>query len=89
MRERQATRHKPTQSPRAAPNQAAPAAAGAGAAGAAAAAKPANRWLGPVAGLAAGLGIAALLSHFGIWLLYKSDAGEEEEMACLLGLRML
>jgi predicted lipid-binding transport protein (Tim44 family) len=25
-----------------------------------------NRWLGPVAGLAAGLGIAALLSHFGM-----------------------
>ena len=25
-----------------------------------------NRWLGPVAGLAAGLGIAALLSHFGL-----------------------
>jgi predicted lipid-binding transport protein (Tim44 family) len=25
-----------------------------------------NRWLGPIAGLAAGLGIAALLSHFGM-----------------------
>ncbi|PWT75047.1 MAG: hypothetical protein C5B46_03185 [Proteobacteria bacterium] len=25
-----------------------------------------NRWLGPLAGLAAGLGIAALLSHFGV-----------------------
>ena len=24
-----------------------------------------SRWLGPIAGLAAGLGIAALLSHFG------------------------
>jgi predicted lipid-binding transport protein (Tim44 family) len=34
---------------------------------AAAAAQPArNRWLGPIAGLAAGLGIAALLSHFGL-----------------------
>ncbi|WP_250462948.1 MULTISPECIES: Tim44-like domain-containing protein [unclassified Caballeronia] len=34
---------------------------------AAAAAQPArNRWLGPLAGLAAGLGIAALLSHFGL-----------------------
>ncbi len=34
---------------------------------AAAAAAPArNRWLGPIAGLAAGLGIAALLSHFGL-----------------------
>lgn len=64
--QRQATPQQPAQSPNAAPNQAAPAAAGAGAAGAAAAAKPANRWLGPVAGLAAGLGIAALLSHFGM-----------------------
>jgi predicted lipid-binding transport protein (Tim44 family) len=27
---------------------------------------PRNRWLGPLAGLAAGLGIAALLSHFGM-----------------------
>ncbi len=60
--QRQATPQQPAQ---AAPNQAAPAAAGAGAAGAAAA-KPANRWLGPIAGLAAGLGIAALLSHFGL-----------------------
>ncbi|VVD82869.1 membrane protein [Pandoraea iniqua] len=64
--QRQATPQQPAQSPNAAPNQAAPAAAGAGAAGAAAAAKPANRWLGPIAGLAAGLGIAALLSHFGM-----------------------
>jgi predicted lipid-binding transport protein (Tim44 family) len=43
--------------------QAAPGAAGA-AAGAAAPAR--NRWLGPLAGIAAGLGIAALLSHFGM-----------------------
>jgi predicted lipid-binding transport protein (Tim44 family) len=27
---------------------------------------PRSRWLGPIAGLAAGLGIAALLSHFGL-----------------------
>jgi len=33
---------------------------------AAAAAQPRNRWLGPLAGLAAGLGIAALLSQFGL-----------------------
>ncbi len=46
----------------AAPKQAAPAAA----APAAAAAKPANKWMGPLAGLAAGLGIAALMSHFGM-----------------------
>ena len=35
--------------------------------GAAAAAKPqGNRWLGPIAGLAAGLGLAALASHLGL-----------------------
>jgi predicted lipid-binding transport protein (Tim44 family) len=44
------------------------AAAPAAAAGAAAAASPsrASRWLGPIAGLAAGLGLAALFSHFGL-----------------------
>lgn len=62
--QRQQTPQQPTQTnPSAAPQQAAPAAAGAGAA----AAQPArNRWLGPIAGIAAGLGIAALLSHFGL-----------------------
>ena len=46
------------------PSVAAPAAAGAaGAAGAAAA--PKRSWMGPVAGLAAGLGLAALASHLG------------------------
>lgn len=52
----------------AAPNQATPAqqAAPAAAGTAAAAAAPKRNWLGPVAGLAAGLGIAALLSHFGM-----------------------
>ena len=34
--------------------------------GQAAAASPGSRWLGPLAGLAAGLGIAALLSHLGL-----------------------
>lgn len=50
-----------------APGQAAPAAgATAAAAGTGAAAATAKRsWMGPVAGLAAGLGIAALASHFG------------------------
>lgn len=45
-----------------------PAAAPTAAAAPAAAAKPAgmSRFLGPLAGLAAGLGIAALLSHFGL-----------------------
>jgi predicted lipid-binding transport protein (Tim44 family) len=45
-------------------NTATPATAGTPAAGAAAAA-PSRSWMGPVAGLAAGLGIAALASHFG------------------------
>jgi predicted lipid-binding transport protein (Tim44 family) len=48
---------QPTQQPaQAGPAQ--PAGAGAPAAG--------NRWLGPIAGIAAGLGIAALLSHLGL-----------------------
>ncbi|MBI5783868.1 MAG: Tim44 domain-containing protein [Rhodocyclales bacterium] len=50
------------------PTNAAAAPAAGTAAAPAAAAKPAgaSRWLGPIAGLAAGLGIAALLSHFGL-----------------------
>jgi predicted lipid-binding transport protein (Tim44 family) len=43
----------------AAPAQAAPAQT-------AAPAKPGNKWLGPLAGIAAGLGLAALFSHFGL-----------------------
>jgi predicted lipid-binding transport protein (Tim44 family) len=58
--QRQATQDKAPTAPAA--QNAAPA-AGAGAAGTAAASKPS--WMGPVAGLAAGLGIAALASHFG------------------------
>lgn len=53
----------------ASPQQAAPspAAAPAAAGAAAAAAAPAKRsWLGPIAGLAAGLGLAALMSHLGL-----------------------
>jgi predicted lipid-binding transport protein (Tim44 family) len=42
------------------------AAAPAAAAAAAPAASGMSRWLGPIAGIAAGLGIAALLSHFGL-----------------------
>ncbi len=42
------------------------AAAGAGAAGAAAAAAPKRSWMGPLAGLAAGLGLAALASSLGL-----------------------
>ena len=53
----------PTASPQAPANAAAPAAMpGAGAAAAA----PKRSWMGPLAGLAAGLGIAALFSHLGM-----------------------
>jgi predicted lipid-binding transport protein (Tim44 family) len=64
-------RQMPPKQPDAAPNQnvspTAPAAtpAAAGAAGTAAAAGR-RSWMGPIAGIAAGLGIAALLSHFGL-----------------------
>lgn len=56
--QRQATPAKP-----ATPPQAAPAPTPAAAAPAAA---PKRNWMGPLAGLAAGLGIAALMSHFGL-----------------------
>ena len=46
---------------------------------AAAAAAPKRNWMGPIAGLAAGLGIAALLSHFGLG----------EEMANLVMIALL
>ena len=60
-----------------APAAATPAAAGTPAAGAAAAA-PSRSWMGPVAGLAAGLGIAALASHLGF--------GDELASMLMLGL---
>lgn len=61
--QRQATADKAP----AAPAQASAAAAGTGAgAGAAAAAAPKRSWMGPMAGLAAGLGLAALASHLGL-----------------------
>lgn len=50
---------QPAAAPNAAPN--APAAPGA-----AAAAAPKRSWMGPIAGLAAGLGLAALFSHLGL-----------------------
>jgi predicted lipid-binding transport protein (Tim44 family) len=49
-----------------APAQAAPATAGAAAAAPAAAATAKRSWMGPIAGLAAGLGLAALMSHLGL-----------------------
>jgi predicted lipid-binding transport protein (Tim44 family) len=54
----------PTQQPAQQPGQAAPATAGA--AGAAAAAAPKRNWGGILGGIAAGLGIGWLLSHFGL-----------------------
>ncbi len=53
----------PGATPAQAPNNAT--AATAAAPGAAAAAAPKRSWMGPLAGLAAGLGLAALASHFG------------------------
>ena len=57
----------PSTPPAAAPQRTAPnqQATAPGAAGAAGAAAPRNRFLGPLAGLAAGLGLAALFSHLG------------------------
>ena len=56
----------PTKAPTAAPAQTPSAASTAAAApGAAAAQAPKRSWMGPVAGLAAGLGLAALASHLG------------------------
>lgn len=66
----------PDKSPGAAPTQAAATPAAAGAAGAAAA--PKSSWMGPIAGLAAGLGIAALASHLGF--------GEELATMLMFGL---
>lgn len=61
-----ANKGTPAQQATPAPQQAAPAAAAAPTAAAAGAAAPKRNWMGPVAGLAAGLGIAALASHFGM-----------------------
>ncbi|MCV2358799.1 39S ribosomal protein L45 [Paucibacter sp. TC2R-5] len=60
-----AAKGPPAQQASPAPQQAATPAAAA-APGAAAAAAPKRNWMGPIAGLAAGLGIAALASHFGM-----------------------
>jgi len=65
---------KPATPPAASPTQAAPAAANPGMP----AATPKRSWMGPLAGLAAGLGLAALASHFGF--------GEELASFLLIGL---
>jgi predicted lipid-binding transport protein (Tim44 family) len=60
-------RSMPSAAPKApAGQQAAPAAAPAAAGAAPAAAAAKRSWMGPIAGLAAGLGIAALMSHLGL-----------------------
>lgn len=64
MPARTAPEAPPARPANAAPQQAAPATAGA--APAAAAAGAGRSWMGPIAGLAAGLGIAALMSHLGL-----------------------
>lgn len=71
MQRQQAT---PDKSPGASPSQSAAAPAAAGAAGAA----PKRSWMGPIAGLAAGLGLAALASHLGF--------GEELASMLMFGL---
>jgi predicted lipid-binding transport protein (Tim44 family) len=58
-------RTPPTSTP-AQPAQAAPTAPATAGAAPAAAAAPKRSWMGPIAGLAAGLGIAALMSHLGL-----------------------
>lgn len=55
-----------TQTPQAAPNASAARAGATGAAATGAARSGMSRWLGPIAGIAAGLGIAALLSSMGL-----------------------
>ena len=47
--------------------------------------QPRNRWLGPIAGLAAGLGIAALLSHFGMGGAFADGLGNVLVILLLVG----
>jgi predicted lipid-binding transport protein (Tim44 family) len=61
--QRDATPHQNTATPAQQPNQAQQ---GATAGAAAQAAQPRRNWMGPIAGLAAGLGLAALMSHLGM-----------------------
>lgn len=66
MPERTAPTTTPATPAQPAPTQVAPANAAAATAAAPAAAAAKRSWLGPVAGLAAGLGLAALMSHLGL-----------------------
>lgn len=72
-------RESVSSAPKSAPT-AAPAPA-AGASAAAGAAQPKRSWMGPLAGLAAGLGLAALASHFGF--------GEELASMLMIGLAVM
>lgn len=66
---------------KAAPTAATPNAAAPTAGAAAGAAQPKRSWMGPLAGLAAGLGLAALASHFGF--------GEELASMLMIGLAVM
>lgn len=79
--QRQMDAPKPATPPAAAPAPAATPGAAAAPATAQAAAKPRPSWMGPVAGLAAGLGLAALASHFGF--------GEELASMMMIGLLVM
>lgn len=81
--QRQATT-PPAAAPASAPSSPASAAAASKApatAGAAPAAQPKRSWMGPLAGLAAGLGLAALASHFGF--------GEQMASMMMMGLLVM
>ena len=72
----------PAQTPGAPASAAAPAQSAAAAApAAAAAAQPKRSWMGPLAGIAAGLGLAALASHFGF--------GDELASMLMIGLAVM
>ncbi|WP_342130811.1 Tim44 domain-containing protein [Hydrogenophaga sp. OTU3427] len=71
----------PAQTPGTPASAAAPAAPAAAAAGTAAAAQPKRSWMGPLAGIAAGLGLAALASHFGF--------GDELASMLMIGLAVM
>lgn len=71
----------PGATPTQTPNAATATAAAPAAAAPAAAAAPKRSWMGPIAGLAAGLGLAALASHFGF--------GEELANMLLIGLAVV
>jgi len=85
MQQRQAVTPpaRTAQTPQAAPNAAGARAGATGAAATAGARSGASRWFGPIAGIAAGLGLAALLSSMGL------GAAAAEFMASLLLIGLL